>query len=157
MRSYVAVIGSSRASAGEYETARQAGRILAERGIVVVNGGLGGVMQAAAEGVAEGGGISIGLLPGLDRDEANSSLTVSLPTGIGELRNGLVVRSADVVLAVGGSWGTLSEIALAVRTGVPVVAIGGWELPAPGVITARDVEAALEVVIGLLAKLPDAG
>jgi hypothetical protein len=73
----------------------------------------------------------VGLLPGTDRAAANRWVTVAIPTGLGELRNGLVVRAADAVVAVGGSWGTLSEVALALRTGVPVVALGFWELPAP--------------------------
>ena len=98
-------------------TAYDVGRLLAERGAVVLCGGGTGVMGAAADGAAAGGGTSIGLLPGADRSEAHPSLSFALPTGLGELRNGLLVRAADAVVAVGGSWGTLSEIALAVRTG----------------------------------------
>jgi uncharacterized protein (TIGR00725 family) len=83
-------------------------------------------MAAACEGAFEHGGLTVGLLPGRDRIEANPHLSVALPTGMGELRNGLIVRACDAVIAVGGSWGTLSEIALAMRTGKPVVVIGGW-------------------------------
>jgi uncharacterized protein (TIGR00725 family) len=93
----------------------------------VLTGGLGGVMAAATEGAADAGGLTVALQPGTSREP--SAATVVLPTGLGELRNGLLVRCADAVVAVGGSWGTLSEIALARRTGVPVVAIGGWALP----------------------------
>lgn len=151
MPKYVAIIGpSTDASTAELSAARACGHWLAERAVVVVTGGHGGVMAAAASGVREGHGICVGLLPGTDRSGADPSLVVSLPTGLGELRNGLIVRAADVVLAIGGSWGTLSEIALAVRTGVPVVSLGGWHLPAAGVNIAASSEAALEAVWNLL-------
>jgi len=84
-------------------------------------------MAAATSGAAAAGGVTVALQPGTEREP--SAATVVLPTGLGELRNGVLVRCADAVIAVGGSWGTLSEVALAMRTGVPVVAIGGWELP----------------------------
>jgi len=91
---------------------------------VVVAGGLGGVMEAASRGAAQAGGSVIGLLPGLDRAAANRWVTIALPTGMGELRNGLVVRAADAVIAVGGAYGTLSEVALALKAGKPVVGVG---------------------------------
>jgi uncharacterized protein (TIGR00725 family) len=84
-------------------------------------------MAAVCAGAAEAGGTTVGLLPGDERAAGNPDLTVALPTGLGELRNGLVVRAADAVIAIGGSWGTLSEVALARRTGVPVVSLGSWE------------------------------
>ena len=123
---YVAVVGPADASPAECEHAYEVGRLLAERGAVVVTGGLGGVMAAASRGCADAGGISVGVLPSADRASGNDHLTVALATGVGELRNGLVVRSADAVIAIGGSWGTLSEVALAMRTDVPVVSIAGW-------------------------------
>jgi hypothetical protein len=83
-------------------------------------------MAAACRGAFEAGGMTVGLLPGLDRSEANQWVRVAIPTGLGELRNGLVVRSADVVVAVGGAYGTLSEVALALKTGVPVVGLATW-------------------------------
>lgn len=104
------------------------GRLLAERGLVVVTGGLGGVMAGAARGCGLAGGTSLGLLPGEDRSAANPHLTLTIPTGLGEMRNALLVRSCDAVIAVGSSWGTLSEIALAARTGVPVVLLDGLRL-----------------------------
>jgi uncharacterized protein (TIGR00725 family) len=129
MSRYVAVVGPSEtATADQREVAREVGRLLASRDCVVVSGGLGGVMAAAAAGVAEAGGVSIGLLPGIDRSGAAPDLTIAIPTGLGEMRNALIVRSSDAVIAVGGSWGTLSEVALAVRTGKPVVVIGGWHV-----------------------------
>jgi uncharacterized protein (TIGR00725 family) len=128
--SYVAVIGPSEPpDEGLLDVARTAGRLLAEKGYVVLTGGLGGVMAAAAEGASRG--TTVALLPGPDRAAAQGDYTVVVPTGLGEMRNALLVRSADAVLAIGGAWGTLSEIALAVRTGVPVVAVRSWDLPEP--------------------------
>jgi uncharacterized protein (TIGR00725 family) len=132
------VVGPSQARADEDDAAEALGRGLAQRGHVVVCGGLGGIMEAVSRGTAEAGGTVVGLLPGADRADANPHVTVAIPTGLGELRNALLVRSSDVVVTVGGSWGTLSEVALAVRTGVPVVAIGGWRLTtADGVVPAE--------------------
>lgn len=125
---YVAVVGPGEASADEEEAAEAVGRGLAQAGAVVVTGGLGGVMAAACRGAAGAGGLTVGLLPGDDRDAANAWVTVALPTGIGELRNGLVVRTADAVIAVGGAYGTLSEIALALKAGTPVVGLGTWAI-----------------------------
>lgn len=93
-----------------------------------MTGGLTGVMEAASQGAREAGGVTIGILPGTDRREANEYVTVAIPTGMGEARNALVVRAADAVIAIGGEWGTLSEIALARKTGKPVVGLGSWEL-----------------------------
>ena len=129
MSTYVAVVGPSEASDDELADAEAVGRGLAERGHVVLCGGHGGVMGAVARGASEAGGVVVGLLPGTERSAANPYVTVAIPTGLGELRNALLVRSADVVVSVGGSWGTLSEVAFAVRTGVPVVALHGWSLP----------------------------
>ncbi|HET7735482.1 MAG TPA: TIGR00725 family protein [Nocardioidaceae bacterium] len=130
MTGYVAVIGPGEPSDIDLlDLARTAGRLLAAQGYVVLTGGLGGVMAAAAEGAS--GGTTVALLPGSDRAAAHGDYSVVVPTGMGEMRNALLVRSADVVLAIGGAWGTLSEIALAVRTGVPVVAVRSWDLPEP--------------------------
>ena len=128
---YIAVAGPGEgAGARDRELARQVGRELARAGAVLLCGGLGGVMAAACEGAASGGGTAVGLLPGSDRSAGNPYLSVALATGLGELRNGLLVRAADAVITIGGSWGTLSEIALAIRTGRPVIALGGWQLAA---------------------------
>ena len=125
---YVAVVGPGEATAGEESAAEQVGRALAEAGAVVLTGGHGGVMAAASRGGREAGGLTVGLLPGEDRRAANEWVEVAIPTGLGELRNGLIVRAADAVIAVGGAYGTLSEVALALKTGVPVVGIGTWEI-----------------------------
>ena len=146
MTAYVAVVGPGDPDDEELlEMAREAGRLLAQRGFVVVTGGLGGVMAAAAEGVAEAGGTAVALLPGDDRSTASPGHAIAIPTGLGELRNGLVVRAADAVLAVGGAWGTLSEIALAARTGVPVFSVRSWDLPAP-VTACESVAEAVEAI-----------
>jgi uncharacterized protein (TIGR00725 family) len=147
---YVAVVGPSAPGDDRLVAqARTAGRLLAERGWLVLTGGLGGVMAAAAAGVAEAGGTAIALLPGADRSAASPGHAVVIPTGLGEMRNALIVRSADAVLAIGGGWGTLSEIALAARTGVPVVALGSWDLPAPEVTACTSVEAAVQRIADL--------
>lgn len=125
---YVAVIGASNATGWELATAEELGRLLAEDGYVLVCGGLGGVMNAAAHGAASAGGVSVGILPGNDRDGASPHLTVAVATGFGEARNAIVARSVDAVIAVGGEFGTLSEIALALKMGRPVIGLGTWEL-----------------------------
>jgi uncharacterized protein (TIGR00725 family) len=125
---YVAVIGASNATEWELDCAEEMGRLLATEGWVLVCGGLGGVMDAAARGSAEAGGVSIGILPGDDRVDASRHLTVAVATGFGEARNAIVARSADAVIAVGGEFGTLSEIALALKMRKPVIGLGTWEL-----------------------------
>jgi uncharacterized protein (TIGR00725 family) len=125
---YVAVVGPSEATEEEAAIARAVGAGLARSGAIVLTGGRGGVMAAASRGAAESGGTTVGILPGTSRDEANEWVHVAIPTGLGELRNGLVVRAADAVIAVGGAYGTLSEVALALKTGVPVIGIGTWKI-----------------------------
>lgn len=140
---YVAVVGAGEASPEQREQAHAAGRRLAELGAVVVTGGRGGVMEAACRGAKEGGGQTVGILPGLDRTDANTFVDVAIPTGLGEMRNALVVRAADALVAVGGAWGTLSEIALARVAGKRVFSVGSWELGAEGVtVVATGAEAA---------------
>jgi uncharacterized protein (TIGR00725 family) len=130
---YIAVCGSAMANADEIAWAEEVGRLIAEAGAVLVCGGLGGVMDAAARGCEAAGGRSIGILPGDRRDAASPHLTLSIPTGMGEARNALVVRAADAVIAVGGEYGTLSEIALALKIGTPVVGLRTWDLARDGV------------------------
>jgi uncharacterized protein (TIGR00725 family) len=157
MAHYVAVVGPGNpATPHLLDRAEEAGRLLAGRGWLVVTGGLGGVMAAAAYGVAEAGGTAVALLPGSDRDAAAPGHTVAIPTGLGEMRNALLVRTVDAVLAVGGSWGTLSEVALAVRTGVPVFSVAGWDLSdfdepgAPRVLPCDSVADAVERIAQVL-------
>lgn len=120
----VAVVGAAKASAADRQLAAAVGRALGEAGVVVVCGGGGGVMEAVAQGCHDAGGITVGILPGPDASGANAWVTLPLATGMGEARNALVVRGAEAVLAVGGQWGTLSEIALAAKMGIPVGLLG---------------------------------
>jgi uncharacterized protein (TIGR00725 family) len=129
---YVAVIGAAEAGAEVLADAEAVGRGLARAGAILVCGGRGGVMEAASRGAAEEGGLTVGLLPDGDRERANPFLTLSIPTGMGELRNGLVARAGDAVIAVGGEFGTLSEIGFALKLGRPVVGLGTWELARRG-------------------------
>ena len=108
--------------------AAEVGRLLAERGAVLVCGGRGGAMEAACRGAKEAGGLTVGILPGSYRSEANPFVDVVVPTGLGEARNALVVGAADVVIAVGGGYGTLSEVALALKAGKRVIGLGTWEI-----------------------------
>ncbi len=152
---YVAVVGPADATDEDAATAYAVGAALAARNVVVLCGGLGGVMAATAAGVRSAGGVCVGLLPGRDRTGASPDLTVALATGLGEVRNALVVRAADAVVAVGGSWGTLSEMALAVRAGRRVVVVGGWQVvdssgsPVPGLTFAPGPAEAVEAVLAL--------
>jgi uncharacterized protein (TIGR00725 family) len=144
---YVGVAGASRAEAELLDQGELLGRRLAEEGAVVVCGGGPGVMEAVCRGARSAGGITVGLLPGLDRADANRLLSVAVPTGMGQGRNLLLVRSSDALVAVGGGFGTLSEIALALRTGVPVIGLATWSLhldgqPVPAFPVAPDAETA---------------
>jgi uncharacterized protein (TIGR00725 family) len=127
-RRYVAVCGASEATASQLASAREVGRLLAEAGVVLINGGLGGVSAAASEGASRAGGTVVGILPDTDRRGANPHLTVSLPSGMGQARNVLIVTAAESVIAIGEGWGTLSEIAIARRLGRPVVALDSWSV-----------------------------
>jgi uncharacterized protein (TIGR00725 family) len=146
---YVAVVGSGTATGELYEKAREVGRLVAERGGTVVCGGLSGVMEAAARGAAEAGGTAIGLLPDEDRRRANEYLTHSLAMGTGHARNLAVVCSGDVVISVGGEYGTLSEMGLARKVGRPVVALESWDL-GEHVAVAASPEEAVEAAFGIL-------
>ena len=123
----------------------------------MVCGGLAGVMEAVCRGAKSAGGTTIGILPGTDRGDANAWVDVAIPTGLGEARNALVVRAADVVVAIGGEFGTLSEIALALKTGKPVVGIDTWELSkkavaASEIVRARSPEEAVQRALALVRK-----
>jgi len=125
---YISVIGAGQATAEEYRLAQEVGRLAAEAGAILVCGGLGGVMAAAARGAKEAGGRTLGILPGSDRSEANGYLDMVVVTGMGHARNLAVVSSGDAVIAVGGEFGTLSEIGLAAKVRRPVIVLNGWRL-----------------------------
>lgn len=131
MATQIAVVGGSDASDQVIAVAEAVGAALASAGATVVCGGLGGAMAAACRGAKSAGGSTVGFLPGRDPSTANPWVDVVIPTGLGEARNALVVRSAGAVIAVGGGYGTLSEIALALRAGTPVIGIGTWSLNRP--------------------------
>ena len=124
----VSVAGAGEATPEQAALAEEVGRLLAERGAVVICGGLGGVMEALCRGASQAGGITIGILPGTDPGAANPHVLVPIPTGLGEARNALVAGASDALIAIGGKLGTLSEIALALRSGIPVVGLVTWEL-----------------------------
>ncbi|MBW3555467.1 MAG: TIGR00725 family protein [Actinobacteria bacterium] len=150
MAVYVGVVGAGSAEADEavLAAAEEVGRAVAGAGGVVVSGGLGGVMEAACRGAKAGGGTTVGLLPGTGRAEGNRWLDVAIATGLGEARNVLVVRASDVLIAVGGGFGTLSEIGFALKTRTPVVGLATWDLP--GVDVAGDAAEAVARALALL-------
>jgi uncharacterized protein (TIGR00725 family) len=142
----VAVIGGSRPGRTALDQAFEVGKLLARRGAVLVCGGLGGVMEAAARGARSEGGLAIGILPGASPAEANPSIDIPIATGLGYTRNSLVVMNADAVIAVDGEYGTLSEIAYGLIYGKKVVGLGTWEVK--GVLPARDPEEAVRLALG---------
>ena len=141
----MAVVGPGEASADEIAAAEAVGRELARRGALLVCGGLGGVMEAACRGAREAGGATLGILPGADRTAANQFVEVAVATGLGEARNALVARAADALIAVGGAYGTLSEIAFALKLGKPVLGVVSWEIA--GVEPAFDPEGAVDAAL----------
>jgi uncharacterized protein (TIGR00725 family) len=139
---YVAVIGASQATDEDLRDAEAVGALLARAGATVVCGGRGGVMAAAARGAAEAGGTVVGMLPGEGRGDANEWVTVAIPTGMGELRNGLIVRAAEAMIAIGGAYGTLSEIALGLSAKLKVYGLHTWEID--GIVAVDSPEQAVE-------------
>ncbi len=125
-QTYISIIGPSDAPQDVLRVAEEAGACVARAGAVLVTGGGGGAMEAACRGAKQAGGLTLGILPGASRYEGNRYLDMSIPTGMGEMRNALVVRSSDAVLAVGGGFGTLSEIALALKLDKPIAGVGTW-------------------------------
>jgi hypothetical protein len=155
---YIAVVGPSAGTPAELAIGEAVGRGVAEAGGVLVCGGMGGVMEAAAGGCADAGGRSVGILPSDSRLDANPYLTIAVATGMGEARNAIVVRTADVVIAVHGEFGTLSEIALALKMGKPVVGVGTWELgkdgePVDAIVRAADAKDAVSQALRLASRL----
>ncbi len=127
-RKFIAVIGGSQCSSKEARLAEEVGRELARQGAILVCGGLGGVMEAACKGAQAEGGITIGILPGESRQAANPYVQIPIVTGIGYARNVAVVKSAQAVIAIGGNYGTLSEISHALQGGIPVIGLNTWSL-----------------------------
>ncbi len=148
---YIAVVGGQLCTEEEARAAYEVGRLLAERKAVVVCGGLTGVMEAACRGAKEAGGTTIGILPGPFRSDANQYVDHAIATDMGQARNAIIVRTCDAVIAIGGEYGTLSEIAMALKMGKRVVALSTWDIANRGVtddkiVRAESAEAAVETV-----------
>lgn len=144
----ISVIGAGKCDEQTSALAEQVGRELAQRGATIVCGGLGGVMEAACKGAKHAGGRTIGILPGITHREANPYVDIPIVTGLGEARNVIVVRTGRAVIAIGGEYGTLSEIAFAFKFGIPVIGLGTWQLARGdqpwGIIPASDARDAVE-------------
>ena len=147
---YVAVCGPGERDPEAERIAEEIGLRLAQAGAVVVCGGMTGVMEAACRGAKQGAGTTVGILPGGSRLDANRYVDVAIATGMGEMRNALVVRAADVVIAVAGAFGTLSEIALALKIGTPVVGVATWDIE--GVVRAETADDAVRRALDLAAR-----
>ena len=145
----IAVIGANRADESLYQKAFALGAAIAAADAKLICGGLDGVMRAACEGAKSKGGQTIGIVPGYDRSSANEFVDIVIATGIGYARNVIVVASADAVIALGGKYGTLSEIAFALKRDKPVVSLGSWDLD-PRVQRAETPEAAVKMLLELL-------
>lgn len=149
---HIAVVGAYEPKPDVLPVAEEVGRLLAQRGAVLVTGGRRGVSEAASKGAALAGGLTVGILPGRSRDEANPYVTIAIPTGLGETRNALVVMGADAVIAFPGAYGTLSEVAFALLAGTRVVGLGTWELaldgtPDTAVMPAATAEEAVDLAL----------
>ncbi|MCX7911844.1 MAG: TIGR00725 family protein [Dehalococcoidales bacterium] len=152
---FIAVIGGGEATPEAARLAEEVGREIARRGGVLICGGLGGVMEAACKGAFEAGGLTVGILPGENRRAANPYVRIPIVTGIGYARNVAVVKSAQAVIAVDGSYGTLSEIAHALQSGIPVIGLRTWEIAIDGrtdntIVRATDPKDAVEKAIALI-------
>lgn len=144
----IGIIGAGKANKELLKLAEEAGRLLAQEGVIVVTGGLGGVMEAACRGAYINGGITVGILPTDRKEDANTYVKIPIPTGMGEMRNSLIVRASDILIAIGGGYGTLSEIALALKTGKKVIGLKTWDIP--GIINAHSVEEAVSIATSLI-------
>jgi uncharacterized protein (TIGR00725 family) len=149
MKPIIAVIGGRRAEKSQLKEAEKAGILIAERGAVLVCGGLGGVMEAASRGAKSAGGLTLGILPHDHKREANAYIDIPVATGLGIGRNVVICRTADAAIAIGGEYGTLSEIAFALQMQKPVIGISSWEVK--GVIPAKDADEAVAKVFEALA------
>ena len=142
----IGVIGGSSIPDGIYEKARLVGRLIAERGYAVISGGLGGVMEAVSKGAKDGNGLVIGVLPGDSKLEANPYVDIPIVTGMGEMRNVIIVKSSDVIIAIDGSYGTMTEIAFALKLGKKVVGLD-CNLPFPELEMANSPEDAVNKAV----------
>jgi uncharacterized protein (TIGR00725 family) len=144
----IAVIGAGTADEAILKIAEDVGRLIARRGAVLICGGLGGVMETASKGAKSAGGITVGILPQNHTKDANPNIDIPIASGFGEGRNVIIARTADAIIAVGGEYGTLSEIAFGLKMGKPVIGIGTWNIK--GTIKAKNAEDAVEKAFELL-------
>jgi uncharacterized protein (TIGR00725 family) len=152
---FIAVIGGSDCTPEEARLAEEVGRGLARNGAVLICGGLGGVMEAACKGASTEGGLTVGILPGGRRQTANPYVNMPIVTNLGEARNVIVVKSAEAIIAIGGGYGTLSELGHALRNGTPVVGLNTWSLsrkerPDNSIIPARNPADAVKKALGII-------
>jgi len=143
-RYVIAVIGGRKAGKALLKEAEEAGRLIAERGAVLISGGLTGVMEAASKGASSAGGLTVGILPHEHKEKANKYIDVAVATGLGIGRNVLIARTADALIAIGGKYGTLSEIAFGLQLGKPVIGIRSWDIK--GLVPAYDAKDAVAKV-----------
>lgn len=151
MKKIVAVIGTSLANSEEWKTAEEVGRQIGKKGWVLVNGGLSGVMEASAKGAVESGGIVVGILPTPSADSANPFVTIPIATNMGHARNAIIAHTADVLIAIGGGEGTLSEIAIARKLGKAVFGIKSWDVA--GVTKVKDADEAIDGCERILSEI----
>jgi uncharacterized protein (TIGR00725 family) len=147
----ISVIGAGTCSDNSYAVAERVGTLIAQKGATLFTGGLKGVMEAASKGAKEAGGIVVGILPGFSKEDANNYVTIPVTTGLSHARNVIVVRSADAVIAVSGEYGTLSEIAIALKLGKPVIGINTWD-NIDGLMKAESPEEAVDKAIELIGQ-----
>ncbi len=156
---FISVVGESDASPKVYALAEEVGKLIARAGAILVCGGLKGVMEAAAKGAKSEGGITVGILPGSKREEANPYIDIPIITGLGYARNKLVVKTGQAIIAIGGKYGTLSEISFALGYGIPVVGIKTWELIRgdgkvdQGIVYARTPGEAVQIAFKLIKEV----
>jgi uncharacterized protein (TIGR00725 family) len=145
---YVGVIGGGECTDSTYKIAQNLGFEIGKKGWILVCGGLGGIMEAAAKGCTEAGGLTLGILPGSKRNSANPYIRIALPTGLGEGRNLLVVRTSDVLVSIAGGYGTLSEIGLALKAGKPVIGLETWQ-NIPGIQYVSHLDEVIDKINGI--------
>ena len=150
LKKVVSVIGGRHCNAEVEQLAQDLGKNLAKVADVLVSGGLSGTMKAVCQGFKAGGGLTMGIIPSYNKNDANEFVDISLPTGLGLARNVLVVKAADVVVALPGEAGTLSEIAFCLQFDIPVISLKSWDIP--GVIKVETVDEAVDKARQLLAK-----
>ncbi|KPL20048.1 MAG: hypothetical protein AMJ92_00640 [candidate division Zixibacteria bacterium SM23_81] len=147
----VAVVGGGQCSSQIAALAEKVGRELAGQGCVVVTGGLGGVMEAACKGAKSANGLTVGILPGFNAGDANEYVSIPIVTGLNHARNAIVVRSADAIIAINGQYGTLSEIALGLAIGIPVVGLKTWDIS--GLVSAKTAKEAVDRALELIGRI----